>query len=50
MPHEFDHLIADLDAAKADLARKVKRARTLIDERSSASDKAVFKWAEKPER
>ena len=33
MPHDFDELIADLDAAKADLARRVKRCRTLIGHR-----------------
>jgi hypothetical protein len=33
MPHDFDDLIADLDAAKAGLARSVKRCRTLIGDR-----------------
>jgi hypothetical protein len=51
MPHEFDDLIADLNAAKADLARSVKRARKMIDARRSAAldaaeDKSVFNWSD----
>ena len=33
MAQEFDELFADLDAAKADLARKVKHCRTFFGER-----------------
>ena len=33
MAHDFDDLIADLDAAKADLARSVRRCRTFLAER-----------------
>ena len=33
MAHDFDDLIADLDAAKADLARSVRRCRTFLADR-----------------
>ena len=48
MPHDFADLIADLDAAKANLARRVKKTRTLIGDRRTvdtpASDKSAFSW------
>ena len=48
MPHEFDDLIADLNAAKADLARSVKRCRKAIGASRTASapdaDKSAFNW------
>jgi hypothetical protein len=33
MAHDFDDLIADLDAAKADLARSVRRCRSFLADR-----------------
>ena len=58
MAHEFDDLIADLDAAKADLARSVKRCRTFFGERrlpavtvtTTESEKSAFSWAESKHR
>ena len=55
MPHDFADLIADLDAAKANLARRVKRARTLIGKPRNAPaatdecepDKSVFNWPDR---
>ena len=55
MPHDFDDLIADLDAAKAGLARSVKRCRYFLDERKlppmtvqpTADDKKAFDWSVK---
>ena len=52
MPHDFEELIADLDAAKAGLARSVKRCRNFLDERKlppmavqpTAEEKSVFDW------
>ena len=52
MPHDFTHLIAELDAAKADLARSVKRCRTFLGERrlpsvtvdTSAEEPGIFTW------
>ena len=54
MPHDFDDLIADLDAAKADLARSVKRCRTFIGDRrvppvtimGAERDKSAFGWTD----
>ena len=54
MPHEFDDLIADLNAAKAHLARSVKRCRKVIGARHNASapaeDKSAFNWADEQDR
>ena len=55
MPHDLTDLIADLDAAKADLARSVKRCRTLIGDRrvppiASAKprpDRSAFGWSDR---
>ena len=52
MAQEFDDLIAELDAAKADLARSVKRCRSFCGERrlpaitvEGAEDvKSAFGW------
>jgi hypothetical protein len=50
MPHEFDSLIADLEAAKADLARHVKRCRKTVGQRRMASsealEKSAFSWSD----
>ena len=54
MPHDFDDLIADLDAAKADLARSVKRCRTFIGDRRAPpstaeepeTDRSAFGWSD----
>jgi hypothetical protein len=51
MPHDFADLIADLDAAKADLARTVKRQRKRVDDRRSSpgeADVGVFGWSDGP--
>lgn len=58
MPHHLDDLIADLDAAKANLARSVKRCRTLIADcrvplptgETQRSDKSAFNWTDRPDR
>jgi hypothetical protein len=54
MPHEFDELIADLNAAKADLARSVKRCRKTIGVSRNASapaeDKSAFNWPDDKDR
>lgn len=54
MPHEFDNLIADLNAAKADLARRVKRCRKVIGTHRSAAtpveEKSAFNWSEGEDR
>jgi hypothetical protein len=57
MPHDFADLIAELDAAKAHLARRVKRTRTLISDRrtptptaETEADNSVFNWVERPDR
>jgi hypothetical protein len=54
MPHEFDNLIADLEAAKTDLARSVKRCRKMIGDRRMASnevaEKSAFSWADGQDR
>lgn len=55
MAHDFDDLIADLDAAKAGLARSVKRCRTLLGERRlppvtvepTGEEKSAFGWPAK---
>jgi hypothetical protein len=50
VPHDFADLIADLDAAKADLARAVKRQRKRADERRTATDEAAssaFGWRDR---
>ena len=53
MPHELDDLFAELDAAKADLARSVKRCRTFFGDRklppvtvdgAPATEDSVFRW------
>ena len=52
MPHELDDLFAELDAAKADLARSVKRCRTFFGDRKlppvtvepPAVQDSVFRW------
>lgn len=52
MAHDLDDLIAELDAAKANLARSVKRCRTFLGERKlppvtiddQATEKSVFDW------
>ena len=58
MAQEFDDLIADLDAAKAGLARSVKRCRNLFGERRippvtvarPEDSKSAFGWDSPPER
>ena len=58
MAHEFDDLIADLDAAKADLARSVKRCRTFFGDRRLPSvtvepppaQKSAFSWQGREQR
>jgi hypothetical protein len=58
MAHEFDDLIADLDAAKADLARSVKRCRNFLGERrlphvtieQPEAEKSAFNWASREDR
>ncbi len=58
MAHEFDDLIADLDAAKADLARSVKRCRTFFGERRlpavtvepPGTQKSAFSWQGRQDR
>ena len=52
MPHELDDLFAELDAAKADLARSVKRCRTFFGDRKlppvtvepPLAQDSVFRW------
>jgi hypothetical protein len=52
MAHDFDDLIAELDAAKANLARSVKRCRTFLGERKlppvtiddPATERSAFGW------
>ena len=52
MAREFDDVIADLDAAKADLARSVKRCRSFLAERrlppvtveAAETAKSAFNW------
>jgi len=58
MPHDFADLIADLEAAKAGLARSVKRTRDRVGEHRPSPqtgttpepDKAVFNWADREKR
>jgi hypothetical protein len=55
MPHEFDDLIADLNAAKVNLARSVKRCRKVIGTNRNAippdEEKSAFDWPhEEPPR
>ena len=53
MAHDFDDLIAELDAAKANLARSVKRCRTFLGERKlppvtvdgAPDERSAFGWA-----
>ena len=53
MPHELDDLFAELDAAKADLARSVKRCRTFFGDRKlppvtvdgTPAEPSAFRWA-----
>jgi len=48
MPHDLADLIADLEAAKANLARRVKKTRTLVSHHRTidtpAFDKSAFNW------
>ena len=52
MAHDFDDLIADLDAAKAELARSVRRCRTFLADRQlppvtidqPEPSKSAFSW------
>ena len=52
MAQHFDDLIAELDAAKADLARSVKRCRTFLADRrlppitidEAPEEKSAFGW------
>ena len=52
MAQELDDLFAELDAAKADLARSVKRCRTFFGDRKlppvtvdqAAPQDSVFRW------
>ncbi len=52
MPQELDDLFAELDAAKADLARSVRRCRTFFGERKlppvtvdgAPSERSAFAW------
>ena len=56
MARDFDDLIADLDAAKANLVRSVKRCRTFLGERKlprvtvevPLEEKSAFSW-QRPE-
>jgi hypothetical protein len=54
MPHEFDDLIANLNAAKAHLARSVKRCRKVIGASRSATapaeEKSAFNWSDEKDR
>jgi hypothetical protein len=53
MAQDLDDLIADLDAAKAGLARSVKRCRTFLAEQrlsavasdEEAAEKSAFAWS-----
>ena len=55
MAHDFDDLIADLDAAKAGLARSVRRCRNFLGERKlppmtlqpTPGEKSAFDWSVK---
>ena len=53
MAHDLDSLIADLNASKANLARSVKRTRSLIGRRTPAAsetpqpDKSAFNWSDR---
>ena len=56
MAHEFDDLIADLESAKADLARSVRRCRTRLDKRVAEAPQEegaaarLFDWERRPDR
>ena len=56
MARDLDDVIAELDAAKAGLARSVKRARTFFGERGlppvtkPEADKSAFGWDRPQER
>ena len=58
MAHDFDDLIAELDAAKADLARSVKRCRNFLGERrlppvtidQPEVEKSAFNWPRRESR
>ena len=56
MPHDLDDLFADLNAAKANLARSVKRTRGLVGRKASAAsepiepDRSAFNWPGRTDR
>ena len=53
MAHDFSELFADLDAAKADLARSVKRCQIFFGERPLPAvtrpdePKGAFSWSDR---
>jgi len=57
MAQDLDDLIADLDAAKAGLARSVKRCRSFLAEQrpsaaaidEEAAEKSAFSWTSREE-
>jgi hypothetical protein len=58
MAREIDDVIAELDAAKADLARSVRRCRSFLAERrlprvtisAEAAEKSAFGWGRREAR
>ena len=58
MAQDFDDLIAELDAAKADLARSVKRCRNFLGERRlpavtidrNEDETSAFSWGRSEKR
>ncbi len=58
MTQDLDDLFADLDAAKADLARSVKRCRTFFGDRrlppvtveGTDSERSAFSWGRRETR
>ena len=58
MAHDFDDVIAELDAAKADLARRVKRCRNFLAERrlppvtidGPETNRSAFDWGRRETR
>jgi len=53
MTHDFADLIKDLDAAKSDLARTVKRCRASIGQPAkptAQAEKSAFNWSDRPGR
>jgi hypothetical protein len=52
MAHDFADLIRDLDAAKSNLARTMKRSRGSADDRGKPDQtgKSAFDWPDRPER